>query len=160
MTFVKVNPKKRRHGHPRRRPHRHSNFWTTPFDNLINELANNAADGSCNHTTHSRPATNVRELDDSFILDVAVPGLTKKDIAIDVEKDQLTISADKTVEVKEGEKVTRCEFNFNQFKRSFTLPETVDTQKIKASFKNGVLTIELTKKEEAKEQPPRTIKIQ
>lgn len=154
MTYVNVNPGRKN----RRRKH---NFWATPFDNIINELANGTfADIANKALIQSHPAVNVRELEDSFILDVAVPGLSKKDISINVEKDQLTISASKEVDAeKETTKMTRKEFDYSNFKRSFRLSEKVDTTNIKAAFKNGVLTITIAKKEEAKDMPPREINI-
>ena len=92
---------------------------------------------------------------------MAAPGLTKKDIKVDVDGDLLKISAIKAAEKKEGEekKYTLREFNFSTFERTFTLPESVDNQSISAKFKDGILNLTLAKKEEAKPVPARTIKI-
>lgn len=110
---------------------------------------------------NTRPAVNVSETDDSFEIELAAPGLTKKDIKVDVDGDLLKISATKTTEKKEGEekKYTLREFNFSTFERTFTLPESVDNQSISAKFKDGILSLTLAKKEEAKPVPARTIKI-
>ena len=108
-----------------------------------------------------KPAVNVRENEDQFDLEVAVPGFNKKDFNVQVDKNILTISAEvkDEKEEKDGENWTRKEFNYNSFKRSFTLPETVEGSKIVANYKDGILNITIPKKEEAKPQPVRTIEI-
>jgi HSP20 family protein len=110
----------------------------------------------------SLPAVNIEEQEDKYSLELAAPGKTKKDFSIELDNDLLTISS----EIKEENKTenkernfTRREFSYESFKRSFTLPETVDTSKIKASYKNGVLILDLPKREEAKTQPKRMIDI-
>ncbi len=95
----------------------------------------------------SRPAVNITEHDDAFIIALAAPGKAKSDFKVSVEKDQLTITATKT-ESTEGEpkpRYTLREFNYAQFKRSFRLPETVSTDDIAASYENGILTLRLRK---------------
>ena len=153
MNLVTVHP---RHRRVTRRPA----FATPVFDNLFNELANGSfSKPKRNHFTKNRPAANVIESNDNFKIEVAAPGLTKKDININVEKDILTISAEREINQKEGEKYSRKEFSYDNFKRTYQLPETVDATNIKATFKNGILEITLAKKEEAKELPPRAIEI-
>lgn len=153
MNLVTVNP---RHRRVIRRP----SFATPVFDNLINEFVNgNITNSKKNEFIKNRPAVNVIESDDSFKIEVAVPGLAKKDIFINVEKDILSISANKEANQKEGEKFLRNEFSFANFKRTFQIPEAVDSANIMATFKNGILELTLAKKEEAKELPPRTIEI-
>jgi HSP20 family protein len=153
MNLVTVNP---RHRRVTRRP----SFGTPVFDNLLNELINgNFSNPKRNSFTKNRPAVNVIESNDHFKIEIAVPGLTKKDINIIIEKDVLTISASKEVKLKEGEKYTRKEFSYDNFKRTFQLPETVDAANIKATFKNGILEVAIAKKEEAKELPPRAVEI-
>ena len=99
------------------------------------------------------------ENSDNLKIEVAAPGLTKKDININVEKDILTISAEREIKHKEGETYSRKEFSYDNFKRTFQLPDTIDATNIKAIFKNGILEITLAKKEEAKELPARAIEI-
>jgi len=148
MTLVTVNPK--------RKTRRSSSV----FDHLFNELM---TPKSCvkveSHLTTQRPAVNVKENNTSFIIELAAPGLNKKDIGIDIDKDLLTIQANKEVPKKEDEKILREAFNFNTFKRTFRLPKTIDTNDISATFKNGILSLKLAKKEEAKEKAPRAIDI-
>ncbi len=96
------------------------------------------------------PAVNIKENDKEVIIDVAAPGLSKKDFEISVENNTLTISAHKEVEkVEEGTNIVKKEFGYENFQRSFTLPEEMfDVENIKASYKNGVLEIVIPKKEE------------
>lgn len=104
-----------------------------------------------------RPAVNVVEADDHFRIDVAAPGMNKGDFNINVENDTLTIAAKKEENTENKEKYTRREFRYVAFKRSFHLPETIDVDKITATMKNGILSLTLGKKEEAKELPPQRI---
>lgn len=144
MTLVRVNPRRKA-----RRNH-------SIFDSLFNELSHT----NFNTTRKNRPAVNVLEMADNFRIDLLAPGLQKEDFDINIDKDILTIEANKETELKEGEKLIQSEFNFGKFKRTFRLPETIDTGNISANFENGILSITLLKKEEAKELPPRTIAIQ
>lgn len=105
------------------------------------------------------PAVNIVELDDEYRLEMAAPGLDKKDFEIKIDNDVLTISARKEQKEEEKGKYTRREFGYFEFARSFTLPETVDPANIKARYENGVLYVSLPKKPEAKPQPVRTIKV-
>ncbi|MBP6977113.1 MAG: Hsp20/alpha crystallin family protein [Bacteroidales bacterium] len=118
------------------------------------------ADFFDDRTGISMPAVNILESKDEFKLEIAAPGLTKKDYRIQVENNVLTISSEK--EEKKEEKETRFmrrEFSYNSFSRSFTLPQTVAADQITANYSEGVLTIVIPKKEEAKEKPAREIKI-
>jgi len=106
------------------------------------------------------PAVNIIEGKDDFRIEVAAPGLDKADFRINVENNVLTISAEKEVKNEENdERFMRREFNYASFSRSFTLPDSMDTEKISAKHKDGVLNVVIPKKEEAKEKPARTIKI-
>lgn len=106
------------------------------------------------------PAVNISENNDNYKIDVAAPGLKKDDFKVNVENDVLTISTEKKEDTTESkEKFTRKEFSYSSFKHSFTLPELSDTEKINASYENGVMSITIPKKEEAKVKPVREIKI-
>ena len=110
----------------------------------------------------SIPAVNIQETEDNFSVEVAAPGKMKEDFNIELDNDVLTISAEDKKEnettVKNG-RYTRKEFSYNTFKRAFSLPESVDSKKISASYNNGVLEILLPKREEAKVQAKRMIDI-
>lgn len=110
----------------------------------------------------SLPAVNIEEHEDKYSLELAAPGKSKKDFNIELDNDLLTISSETKEDNKTEDKernFTRREFSYESFKRSFTLPESVDTSKIRANYKNGVLILELPKREEAKTQPKRMIDI-
>lgn len=147
MTFVKVNPRRRKH------------TSVNPFFNLVNDILTTSVSELEKSVVRTRPAVNVIEGKDNFRLEIAAPGLSKSDFEINVEKDVLTISAKVEIEKEDGVKYSRKEFNYNEFKRTFSLPETIDKTKIDAKFKNGILTLSLAKKEEAKELPARKITI-
>lgn len=108
----------------------------------------------------SMPSVNIVEGKDDFRIEVAAPGLEKKDFKINLENNVLTISSEKEMkEEKADDKYMRREFSYSSFQRSFSLPNTVDAEKINANYKDGVLNLVIPKKEEAKEKPARSIKI-
>ena len=109
----------------------------------------------------SMPAVNVVETNDNFRIEVAAPGLDKKDFRIDLDNDMLTISSEKEEqnESKEEGKYMRREFSYSSFRRSFSLHNTVDAENIRANHKDGILEIILPKKDEAKQKPPKQISI-
>ena len=107
-----------------------------------------------------RPQTNIIENENGYTIELAVPGINKNDVEIKIEKDQLIISSThKEEETKESENYTRREFNYSAFSQSFHLPEAIDKDAITANYNNGVLSIELNKKEEAKLNAAKTIEI-
>jgi len=126
------------------------------LNNLIDSFINhNFAKTDC--STASKPNVNIIENENDFELQIALPGISKENINISVDGDLLTISntTEEKSETKSGEneketKFLRKEFSFSSFKRTFTLPETVNATEINASNENGILTITLPKKEEAK----------
>jgi len=97
------------------------------------------------------PAVNVSETKDNFELALAAPGMKKSDFHLDIDGNQLTISAEvEETKKHEREKFTKEEYNYSSFSRSFSLPEVVNREKIEAVYVDGVLKITLPKKEEAK----------
>ncbi len=106
------------------------------------------------------PKVNIKETAENFQVHMAVPGFKKDNFNISVENEELLISAEIEENTEEkNEEFTRKEFGYASFRRSFVLPETVDGDKIKASYEDGILNVILPKKEEAKPKPARTIKI-
>lgn len=108
------------------------------------------------------PSVNVKENENEFQIEVAAPGLKKGDFKLNFKNGRLTISSEKQEEKKEkeGEKFTRKEFNYQSFKRTFTVPENVvNTGKISAKYSDGILHIKLPKREEVKPKPAKEIKI-
>lgn len=110
---------------------------------------------------NSSPAVNIAEDKNGFKIEVAAPGFSKEDFRINVEKRVLEIASEKeSISESKDEKVHRKEFYYSNFKRTFSLPEHVDTEKIGASYNNGILTVSIPKKEEAKDKPARQISIE
>jgi HSP20 family protein len=108
------------------------------------------------------PAVNVKENENEYLIDVAAPGLKKNDFKINYENGRLTISSEKKEERqgKKSDKMTRCEFSYQSFQRSFSVPENiVDAEKITAKYDEGILHVALPKREEVKPKPPKEIKI-
>ena len=101
----------------------------------------------------SVPSVDVRESDEAYVLEAELPGLTEKDIEVNVENRRLTL-ASSTKEEKEKEEKSDGyvvhERRSREFSRTFALPENVDEQKISASFKNGLLELTIPKGEQAK----------
>ena len=129
--------------------------------NIFDDFFNNSISGvfgsdfAVNH-----PSVNIIETDKGFRLEIAAPGLQKSDFDINIDKDNLNVSAKKeeNKEVTNG-KYTRREFNYASFNRSFQIPEFLDTNEVSASYENGVLTIFLPKNEENKVKEVQVIDI-
>ena len=136
---------------------------TPSFDHLVNSFFNSAIgeviNSSPNKTNFTRPATNVSSQEDKYILEIALPGLSKADIDINIEEEVLTISDKREKSTDPNASYRLREFNYVGFTKSYGIPENTDLDKVSASFKNGVLTITLHKKEETLPQPPKTITI-
>ena len=112
-----------------------------------------------NEVNRNYPAVNIVEEPERFRIEVAAPGYSKNDFKINIENDTLRIAVEKEQNKVEGENFTRCEFYNGSFERSFVVGKAIDTNKIEACYENGILTIALHKKEEAKPQQPRSISI-
>ena len=137
MTLVKVN-----------------NPINKTFDGLMNELFNelpmNFGKSIREDVLHFPPA-NIVEKADLYKIELAAPGMQKADFNVKLDGKILTISAEKKAETtSENEKMIRKEFGYKAFKRSFTLDEKIDAANITAKYENGILTLELPKKEEVK----------
>jgi HSP20 family protein len=97
------------------------------------------------------PSVNIKENDSQYEIELAAPGLKKEDFKVEVDNNVLTISAEHDEEKKQEEKgYTRREYNYNSFSRSFQLPPTVNSENCGARYDNGILIIQLPKKEEAR----------
>jgi HSP20 family protein len=109
----------------------------------------------------SVPEVNVKETKDQYTIEVAAPGMDKKDFNVDVQNNMLTISSEKeSKDEDKDENFLRREFSYTSFQRSFNIPETVDADNIKAKYDNGVLYVELPKKEETVEKASKKIDIE
>jgi HSP20 family protein len=137
MTLVKVN-----------------NPVSKTFDGLLNDVFNDLPVNfgkTLRQDVFSFPPVNILENTNAYQLELAVPGLDKADFNIKLDGNILTVSADKkeTANV-ENEKLIRKEFSYKAFKRSFTLDEKIEAAAIEAKYENGILKLNLPKKEVAK----------
>lgn len=129
-----------------------------PFsaNDLFNDYFNTRACGTKLSTT-IQPAVDIHEDEQAWYLDAELPGLAKEDIKVNVENHVLTIEGEKRSSDEKKEKgIHKLERRYGTFSRSFTLPETANTDKVSAGFKNGLLTLTIQKKEAAK---PKEIKV-
>ena len=128
------------------------------FPSLINEFFNDDFGMNFLNRSHSVPSVNSLENNDSFEIDLAVPGMKKEDFTIELNDKVLVISSE-TSNTMENDKMRLNEFNFSSFQRSFRVPDSVDQDKIKANYKNGILKIKLPKRKESISKPSRVINI-
>ena len=140
---------------------RYQNKWPSLFDRYFNNDFESWNRDNFSKTNTTLPSLNIKENKDSFFVEVAAPGFEKSDFKIELNNDLLTVSSEKKLnnEVKDGERITKQEFSYQSFSRSFTLPELVDEEKISAKYENGILAISIPKKEAAKPKSPKLIDI-
>lgn len=124
---------------------------------LLNSLFNEIMDNTNSYKVYSNyanPKVDVKENENAYTLEMELPGKTEKDVEIELNHGNLTISS-KNEEKKDEEKDSKKEKyilkerNFSKFERRFALPKDVDSEKISANFKNGILTVNMIKKPEA-----------
>jgi len=138
MTLVKFNNGQRNAVSP---------WFNDVFDSLFNDSVLN------DRFVTKTPAVNIAETENAFEIELAVPGLKKEDFKINLDKNVLSVSAEKKAEnVEEGKKYSKREYSYTSFVRSFTLPEVADQAKIEAEYTDGILKLNVAKKEEAKVQ--------
>ncbi len=140
---------------------RNENYLPSFFERFFNNDLTDWNLTNFSGTNTSLPAVNVKETNDEFVIELAAPGMDKKDFKISFRNNVITISSEKE-EKKEEKKdnYTRREFSYQSFQRAFTVPENaILSDKIEATYNNGILEIKLPKREEVKPQPEREIKI-
>ena len=143
-------------------PVRFKKHKNSPFNSLFDDIFSHGLGDFHGGVSADRPAVNIRETGGSFLLDLAAPGFAKDSFEVNVEKNLLTVTGSLKEEKNEGEegKWSRREFRTANFKRSFRLPNTIDTDSISAVYENGILGLNLPKKSESVDKPARTINIQ
>ena len=131
------------------------------FPSLVDELFNQDRRVRTSSISSTTPAVNLIEQNTQFLIELAAPGNKKEDFEIEIEDGILSISSSSNKEdnTSEKETFTRHEFSYNSFRRSFTIPESVDVSSIEATYNEGVLLIKLLKLEEALPQPKKLITI-
>jgi len=106
------------------------------------------------------PAVNIKEDENGYTIEMASPGMKKEDFKIDLDNDLLSITSEKMDKTEDKEdNYTRQEYSFSKFSRSFRIPEAANREEINAEYVDGILSVHITKKEEAKVKPKRTIEI-
>lgn len=147
MTLVKFN---------------HRNTLPTFVDRFFHTDPFALADDLLQRESRFVPAVNIRETETAFVVELAAPGRKREDFQVEVHDNVLRISSESKHQKEEKDaqgKYSRREFGHERFQRSFTLPEQVADDQIKAQYEAGVLHIELPKKEEARQKAPRLIDI-
>ena len=130
------------------------------FPSLLDEFFGSDTPFSALSNRSHVPSVNISETDTNFELALAAPGKTRKDFNVELDDHVLTVSSEsKHEDESKTDQYTRREFRYDNFQRSFRLPETVDTAGIKAKYDNGILTINLPKQEEAIPEPKKQIEI-
>lgn len=123
--------------------------WTDLFDN-----------GGWNVRPMNVPAVNITEQPNEYLLSLAAPGMKKEDFKIDINGNMLTISSEKEENKEEkNKKFTRKEYSYSSFSRCFSLPEEIKQENIDAKYADGILTITLPRKEEAKKPAVKKIAV-
>lgn len=139
-----------------------TNNYPYLFDRVFySDILNDSNKHNSNTNTHT-PLTNIAEKEDGYSIEMAVPGFKKEDFKIEVIKGKMTIPSEKkplNVSLK-NEKYTLKEFSFQSFNRSFSLTDSLEQDKITASYMDGILKIKIPKKEEAKPKPIQLIEVQ
>ena len=140
------------------------NYWPTLpgfFNDFLNRDWYDWSNQNFSLTNTTIPSVNIKETENEFEVDMAAPGMAKDDFRIELNNSVLTISSEKQSDnkTKEGKNITRREFSYQSFSRSFTLPAIVETDKISAKYENGILRINIPKKEEAKPKPVKQITV-
>lgn len=137
MTLVKVN-----------------NPLTKTFDGMMKELFNDfpaSVNKAVREDVLHFPPVNIVEKAENYLVEIAAPGFEKADFNVKLEGNILTISTEKKETTSEStDKMIRREFSYRSFKRSFTLDEKIDAENISAKYENGILKLELPKKEDLK----------
>ncbi len=141
--------------------HSNGNSNLPAFSNLLeNFFGRDLSDFVGRDFAATVPAVNVVETPEAYTVEVAAPGLKKEHFQINLHNNLLTIASkvERSAEETKG-KYTRKEFGYTSFQRSFTLPNTIDAERIEAAYKDGILHVQLPKRDEAKERPARQITI-
>ena len=131
------------------------------FDDLFSRELFNWGNTNFSNTSTTVPSVNIKETTDNFEVEVAAPGMDKKDFNITLAGNLLTISSTKQLQDEQkDENYTRREFSYQSFQRSFELhKDVVDADKINARYDNGLLHLTIPKKEEVRQNAPRMIEI-
>lgn len=141
------------------RQHPASKSFNNLMDDFFTSFPSLYRDDNATGFNQAAPV-NIKETENGYAVEVVAPGFSKEDFKISLDKNLLSIAAEKkATEEDKSEKHIRREFNYQSFKRSFTLTDKIDTEKIEAKYENGVLQLNLSNKEVVK-APVKEITIQ
>ncbi len=137
MTFVKWNPNRN---------------LLTGFDRMLDEFFNDGWNFPVNsQNSNWTPSVDIRETDEAYTITADLPGMNKKKVKVNVNDGTLEITGERSFDTKDDNgSFHRRERDYGSFHRSFSLPDTVLEEKISASFKDGILSVEVPKAEEVK----------
>jgi HSP20 family protein len=130
-------------------------FWANALNHEVNPSFSRIFEDFFNNelgTWSTTPAVNIKESEKNFSLEFAAPGKTKEDFIIEVDDNVLKVSSEKQEKSEEKDekgRFTRREFSYHSFSRAFKLPENIDTEKIEAIYKEGILYVNLPKREKS-----------
>ncbi|MAI28563.1 MAG: molecular chaperone Hsp20 [Flavobacteriales bacterium] len=130
-------------------------LFTSIFDDFFGSNIFDSRTLKRNHL----PSVNILDNEKFFELNLAVPGKNRKDFIIELEDQILTISSESFTNNDDSDNFTRQEYRYDNFKRSFRLPDSINTSLIKAKYENGILSISLPKHKEAIPEPKKQIEI-
>ncbi|SFA57922.1 HSP20 family protein [Pedobacter suwonensis] len=137
MTLVKFNPEKK------------NSSLLPGFNDIFESVLGDTF--FTDRRLSSVPAVNISETNEEYHIELAAPGLKKDDFKVSIEKDMLTISTAKHTENNnDGKTYNRREYSYAAFTRAFTLPDSADVERIQAAYTDGILHLNIPKKEEAK----------
>ncbi|WP_454803108.1 Hsp20/alpha crystallin family protein [Mucilaginibacter phyllosphaerae] len=138
MTLVKFNPDKRNNGSL-------MPGFGDVFDSILNDTFFN------DRLTSRVPAANISESEEYFHVELAAPGLKKEDFKLNLDRNVLNISVEQRTESDKSQKnYSKREYSYSSWVRSFTLPESANIENIEATYADGVLKIDIAKREEEK----------
>ncbi len=135
--------------------------WSNFFGDFLHHDWYDWSNQNYSLTNTTLPSVNIKDTEEAFFVEMAAPGMVKDDFKIELTNNLLTIFSEKQSEnqVKDKERISRREFSYQSFSRSFILPAIVDNERIAAKYENGILSINIPKKEEAKPKPTKQITV-
>ncbi|MCD6090845.1 MAG: Hsp20/alpha crystallin family protein [Bacteroidales bacterium] len=140
---------------------RFTNQFPSLFDRFFENDMFDWSNRNFSVTNTTLPSVNVKENAEGYEVEMAAPGFEKEDFKVELNNNVLNISSEKKIEkeTKEDEHFTKKEFSYQSFSRSFSLPFTVENDKITAKYEKGILNVSIPKKEEMKPKPMKQIEI-
>jgi HSP20 family protein len=132
-------------------------YSNNAYEQLLRHIQ---AGGPCGCNRESVPASNISETDKEYLIEMAMPGVDKKNISIHHDNGNLTVRAEKQGETESSELYTRQEFDYSGTSRTFRIGNRIDTENIAAKYENGLLILHLPKKEAFVNKPARSIAVE